>query len=762
MINISGRRARKGSPGQQGDIMLNMYANHNSKEEYLAALSSQVNRDSELLAQERAAVQHAYERKQAGYGGAEVQSSYVDPASVPGLLGAYRPRVSPNVSAMNGVQPMRHMHPVALPSPREGYIRLFAPMEPGGSPVAHRRCHATATRGTDHDELDSLSLHVISNRQLPTSNGQRGYAGSVPMAPYPDTNWVSSRQGHHSRGIGLADLKGGVLISPSLEKERQSAYARELDEQVRQKQERAQRIRVMEAEAEAKRDAELAGYDPWGKGGGGAPIRDRQGNIVTVLGRRNAELRDDGNLDAPLPMVEEESYSPGGHVRSFEGQGKPPAYNGFPPSQFPIAKPPEKPFMSNMKQLRAGLTDQQILQKNKLREELVSDLDEQVRAKNPGNQQRSRRNTNALQAEKLGGEQSEQGRHAPSQGRNVILSTDWCLEDPSANSLKTGSSHAHAPGTPTNADESILRMIERATGSTSAAFNTVYPNEMLELSSKARKLLDVDPASAKKFGSGKNYPKSPRKAGMVPAFGYENFPTGRMVREPKSKAKTRFKGAHHDPGKPPLGPARQARSAFKSVDEKAESSDAHPSTAVKQQADPEQAHRQSARNIQAEALYKEVQDVKQQQAQIVKEMALQRQELERMRKERNDARTRGNMAQNELSQLQEYLLQATQNGRSGDSLEQFIVSTRMLPRSSNDIPSLIQLNGTNVELETHGYVPRNESHQGTRAVVPKRRPGEKLPRTAHRGENLCRIPEPNVKVGDSLSVFLEESDNNSK
>lgn len=53
--------------------------------------------------------------------------------------------------------------------------------------------------------------------------------------------------------------------------------------QVRQKQERAQRIRVMEAEAEAKRDAELAGYDPWGKGGGGAPIRDRQGNIVTVL-----------------------------------------------------------------------------------------------------------------------------------------------------------------------------------------------------------------------------------------------------------------------------------------------------------------------------------------------------------------------------------------------------------------------------------------------------------------------------------------------
>lgn len=77
-------------------------------------------------------------------------------------------------------------------------------------------------------------------------------------------------------------------------------------------------------------------------------------------------------------QVEEESYSPGGHVRSFEGQGKPPAYNGFPPSQFPIAKPPEKPFMSNMKQLRAGLTDQQILQKNKLREELVSDLDEQV------------------------------------------------------------------------------------------------------------------------------------------------------------------------------------------------------------------------------------------------------------------------------------------------------------------------------------------------------------------------------------------------
>jgi hypothetical protein len=47
------------------------------------------------------------------------------------------------------------------------------------------------------------------------------------------------------------------------------------------------------------------------------------------------------------------------------------------------------------------------------------------------------------------------------------------------------SSHSHVavpprgfvPGTPENADESIARMIARATGSTAAAFNTIYPTE---------------------------------------------------------------------------------------------------------------------------------------------------------------------------------------------------------------------------------------------------------------------------------------------
>ncbi|XP_052690284.1 centrosome and spindle pole associated protein 1-like isoform X9 [Crassostrea angulata] len=61
------------------------------------------------------------------------------------------------------------------------------------------------------------------------------------------------------------------------------SYQEELDRQIQEKRYRKQREKEEQERYEKKLDDEIRNYNPFGKGGGGAPLRDNQGNIVADL-----------------------------------------------------------------------------------------------------------------------------------------------------------------------------------------------------------------------------------------------------------------------------------------------------------------------------------------------------------------------------------------------------------------------------------------------------------------------------------------------
>lgn len=52
---------------------------------------------------------------------------------------------------------------------------------------------------------------------------------------------------------------------------------------IREREERRKKEREEKEEYEAKLEAEMRTYNPWGKGGGGAPLRDAEGNLISTL-----------------------------------------------------------------------------------------------------------------------------------------------------------------------------------------------------------------------------------------------------------------------------------------------------------------------------------------------------------------------------------------------------------------------------------------------------------------------------------------------
>ncbi|XP_017668021.1 PREDICTED: centrosome and spindle pole-associated protein 1 isoform X6 [Lepidothrix coronata] len=66
-------------------------------------------------------------------------------------------------------------------------------------------------------------------------------------------------------------------------KEATLSYQQELQQQIREREERRRQEREEKERYEAKLEAEMRNYNPWGRGGGGAPLRDAKGNLITDL-----------------------------------------------------------------------------------------------------------------------------------------------------------------------------------------------------------------------------------------------------------------------------------------------------------------------------------------------------------------------------------------------------------------------------------------------------------------------------------------------
>ncbi|XP_069813615.1 centrosome and spindle pole-associated protein 1 isoform X2 [Dendropsophus ebraccatus] len=82
--------------------------------------------------------------------------------------------------------------------------------------------------------------------------------------------------------------RGASLGSFPEEKPRQTreavlSYQEELERQIWERNERRRKEKEERERYDAKLEAEMKTYNPWGKGGGGAPLKDQKGNLITDL-----------------------------------------------------------------------------------------------------------------------------------------------------------------------------------------------------------------------------------------------------------------------------------------------------------------------------------------------------------------------------------------------------------------------------------------------------------------------------------------------
>ncbi|XP_071276718.1 centrosome and spindle pole-associated protein 1 isoform X11 [Agelaius tricolor] len=125
--------------------------------------------------------------------------------------------------------------------------------------------------------------------------------GQAPVEQ-PVSNIGQRDTGDRQRSTGVYSEE---KTKPS--KEATLSYQQELQQQIREREER----RRQEREEKEKLEAEMKNYNPWGRGGGGAPLKDAEGNLISITFAQASPFAR-GNVFAEPPSPEQlkrqESY----------------------------------------------------------------------------------------------------------------------------------------------------------------------------------------------------------------------------------------------------------------------------------------------------------------------------------------------------------------------------------------------------------------------------------------------------------------------
>ncbi|XP_029935426.1 centrosome and spindle pole-associated protein 1, partial [Myripristis murdjan] len=125
------------------------------------------------------------------------------------------------------------------------------------------------------------TLHFYQNS--PTGGGQHpGIFLNLPhMVPPPRTDECTGATDQH----GASPLAVSVFPRerPKQTQEHKSSYQEALNQQIKENEEHKRRAREERERYDAKIKAEMMAYNPWGRSGGGAPIKDKGGNLIIDL-----------------------------------------------------------------------------------------------------------------------------------------------------------------------------------------------------------------------------------------------------------------------------------------------------------------------------------------------------------------------------------------------------------------------------------------------------------------------------------------------
>ncbi|KAL6462873.1 hypothetical protein MHYP_G00292950 [Metynnis hypsauchen] len=110
-------------------------------------------------------------------------------------------------------------------------------------------------------------------------------SGAHPSILQPPAGLLAQSTSQH----GIAHSGMGIGMPPpdkhQQPKENNLCYKDALKQQIEERQERRRREREERERYDAKLEAEMKVYEPWGRGGGGAPLRDDRGNLISDLKR---------------------------------------------------------------------------------------------------------------------------------------------------------------------------------------------------------------------------------------------------------------------------------------------------------------------------------------------------------------------------------------------------------------------------------------------------------------------------------------------
>ncbi|XP_038828632.1 centrosome and spindle pole-associated protein 1-like [Salvelinus namaycush] len=156
---------------------------------------------------------------------------------------------------------------VAFPSPPMDYTNILGQLTGAGGPRLGMGAGAGAGMGVPggaplnedfHRSLSSTLGEIVAPR------GAYQHAVALPGA-----------------GLGV----GAIGERPKQSKESVLNYQGALRQQIQEREERKRQEREKRDRYDAKIEAEMKAYDPWGKGGGGAPLKDDRGNLISDLNR---------------------------------------------------------------------------------------------------------------------------------------------------------------------------------------------------------------------------------------------------------------------------------------------------------------------------------------------------------------------------------------------------------------------------------------------------------------------------------------------
>ena len=208
----------------------------------------------------------------------------------------------------------------------------------------------------------------------------------------------------HARGGGLHPVDPRRAAALAREEAKKADYARVLQQQIADKKARDQERKRREQLADERKMREAANYNPWGRGGGGAPLKDDAGNVVTDLNDLKAlqQAHQYGagyTVDGMPPDARPGEYNramgrrPGQSDVSYDAGGMPPApqdgYAPPPPQQqqdahWAVADAPgvgKFDRMDGLRDLYGNVSEGELAARQRKAEKIHSDLNAQIEEK---------------------------------------------------------------------------------------------------------------------------------------------------------------------------------------------------------------------------------------------------------------------------------------------------------------------------------------------------------------------------------------------